>query len=315
MMSRNATWSILVAMLCCSSARAQGGPWLPAPGDFQSTFQGGFFSADTYHDAHGNRALLTLGGFEERRSLMAINEIGWKKGASVIVGIPVESATRRTAFGELSRTETGISDLRLGLRIKMAEGATATALDLTWKAPAGYNRKYQLSPDLLAYADATVCAGLTGADSVNCVRQLAPPHLGSGEQEVAAAIHWGTTIKRFNGFLQVSHGYRNRGDLAAQALFSADLGFWIGPSLLVAGRYVGTVDVGSGATRADEIEEHLAGPVLIYRLDDTMDVFASSLHTAAARNAIHGDRIFVGVSFKKTGLDRLQGYLGGTKKP
>ena len=55
--------------------------------------------------------------------------------------------------------------------------------------------------------------------------------------------------------------------------------------------------------------------VVVYRLDSGMDVFFSSLHTALARNALHTDRFYVGVAFKKTGLDRLQGYLGGTKGP
>ena len=32
-------------------------------------------------------------------------------------------------------------------------------------------------------------------------------------------------------------------------------------------------------------------------------------------SALHTDRFYVGVAFKKTGLDRLQGYLGGTKGP
>jgi hypothetical protein len=201
------------------------------------------------------------------------------------------------------------------MRIKMAEGRTAAALELTWYPPAGYNRKYLLSADTVAFADAGECAGLTGADSINCVRQMAPPRLGSGEQELSAAIHWGTGIPKFNGFVQVSQGYRYRGQLAGQALLTADLGFWVGHSLLLAGRYRGAIDVGRGDTRADDVEEHLAGPVVIYRLDDGMDVFFSSMHTAIARNALHADRFYVGVAFKKTDLDRLQGYLGGTKQP
>ena len=85
--------------------------------------------------------------------------------------------------------------------------------------------------------------------------------------------------------------------------------------MLIAGRYRGAIDVGRGATTADDVEEHLAGPVVLYRLDDGMDVFYSSLHTAIARNALHADRFYVGVAFKKTEFDRLQGYLGGTRKP
>ena len=315
MSPRNATWFVLAAAVCSWAAPARGGPWLPAPGEYYSSLQAGFFSADTYHDLQSHRAFLAFGGVEEQRSLLSYNEFGWKKGTSAIVGIPLESVTRRSSGLEVNRTDTGISDLQLGLRFKMAEGATAAALEVSWYPPAGYNRKYLLSADTLAYADATECSGLSGADSIECVRQLAPPRLGSGEQELSAAIHWGMPLRAWNGFLQLSNGYRYRGDLAGQALFSADLGFWLRPSLLVAGRYLGAIDVGRGATRADDVEEHLAGPVVIYRLDDGLDVFASSLHTAIARNAIHADRFFVGVAFRKTGLDRLQGYLGGARKP
>ena len=320
MSQRNATWYALVVLAALAflgprSAAAQGGPWLPAPGEFYSGFQTGFYSADTYHDARSHRANLAFGGVEERRSLLSYNEIGWKKSASVVVGIPVVSVTRLSAGREVNRTDTGISDIELGLRLKMAEGASAAALELSWYAPAGYNRKYLLSSDTLAYADASECAGLTGADSINCARQLAPPRLGSGEQEFAAVIHWGMSVKKWNGFVQLSNGYRHRGQLAGQALLTADLGFWLGSSVLVAGRYRGAIDVGRGPTLADDVEEHLAGPVILFRLDDEVDVFASSLHTAIARNAIHADRFYVGVAFKNTGLDRLQGYLGGTRRP
>jgi len=252
---------------------------------------------------------------EERRSALSYSEFGWKKSASVIVGIPVESVTRYSTAGVVNRTDTGVSDLALGLKFKMSEGPAVAALELTWNPPAGYNRKYLLTDDALAYADATECAGLTGADSINCVRQMAPPRLGAGEQEVAAAIHWGMPVTRFGGFVQASSGYLHRGELAGQALLTADLGFWVGRSLLVAGRYRGAIDVGHGKTPADEIEEHLAGPVVLFRLDEGMDVFYTSLHTALARNAIHADRFYLGVAFRKTALGELKGYLGGPKAP
>jgi len=317
MRARNATWSFLAAAAVFSgSAPAWGGPWLPAPGEYYSELQAGLFSADTYHDARSHRAVLALGGVEEARSLRSYNEIGWKKGASVILGIPAASVTRRSGRGEVSRTETGLADIQLGLRIRMAEGASAAALEFNYFAPAGYTRKYLLTSSQIAWADTTLCRGLDEADSANCVRQVAAPRLGSGQQELTAAIHWGMAIKGWNGFVQLSHGYRHRGkELAAQALLSADLGFWLRPSLLVAGRYLGAIDVGRGLTRADDVEEHLAGPVVLYRLDEHMDVFASSLHTAIARNALHADRFFVGVAFKQTGLSPLQGYLGGTRRP
>ncbi len=315
MSPRIAAWCAVAAVFCWGTSFAQDSPWLLAPGEYYSSLQAGFYSADSFHGAGGKKAPLAFGGYDEDRSLLSYSEFGWKKGTSFILGIPVESVTRISTGGEVNRTDTGISDLQLGLRFKMADGPTAAALQVTWYPPAGYNRKYLLSADTLAFANASECAGLTGADSVNCVRQLAPPRLGSGEQEVAALINWGMPLRSWNGFVQVSQGYRYRGQLAGQAIFNADLGFWVGHSLLVAGRYRGAIDVGRGPTPADDVEEHLAGPALLYRLDSGMDVFFSSLHTALARNALHTDRFYVGVAFKKTGLDRLEGYLGGTKKP
>jgi hypothetical protein len=316
MNARITAWCVLAAACCtCGSAFAQNSPWVLSPGEYYSAIEAGYFSTGSFYGATGGRAPLAFGGLEQSRSLRSYNEFGWKKNTSFILGIPFTSVTRRSAGGEVNRTDTGISDLQLGLRIRMNAKPNAAALELTWYPPAGYNRKYLLSSDTLAFADRTECAGLTGADSINCVRQLAPPRLGAGEQELAAQINWGMPIKAWNAFLQVSNGYRYRGQLAGQALFNADLGFWIGHSLLVAGRYRGAIDVGRGPTPADDVEEHLAGPVVLYRLDAGMDVFYSSMHTAIARNAFHADRFYVGVAFKKTGLDRLQGYLGSTKLP
>ena len=315
MSARKAAWCTLAAAVVFWTAPARSGPWLPAPGEHYSALQAGFYSANSFHGADGNRVPFAFGVTEERRSVLSYSEIGWKKTASVILGIPVESVTRTSTEGVVNRTDTGVSDLALGLKFKMADGPSAAALEVTWYPPAGYNRKYLLPDYMLDYADATECAGLTGADSINCVRQMAPPRLGAGEQELAGTIHWGMPITRFGGFVQASSGYLHRSELAGQALLNADLGFWLGQSFLVAGRYRGAIDVGHGKTPADEIEEHLAGPVLLFRLDEGMDVFYTSLHTAAARNAIHADRFYVGVSFRKTALGELQGYLGGPKAP
>jgi len=137
MSARKATWSVLAAAAFCSgSAPAWSGPWIPAPGEYYSEFQAGVCSADTYHDSRSNRVGLTLGGVEEARTLLSYNEIGWKKGASVIFAIPAASVTRRSGLGEVSRTETGLTDIQLGLRIKMADGASAAALEFDYFAPA-----------------------------------------------------------------------------------------------------------------------------------------------------------------------------------
>ena len=56
---------------------------------------------------------------------------------------------------------------------------------------------------------------------------------------------------------------------------------------------------------------HLAGPVLLYRVDDRLDLMAGSWSTAAARYAPHYDQVYVALAFKQTKLNRAQGFLGG----
>jgi hypothetical protein len=202
------------------------------------------------------------------------------------------------------------------MRFQLAGGSMPLALQVVWVAPAGYDHRVRLTADSIAGLMARTGRGLTDGDSAQFIRQQAPPSLGYGQQEMTATVQWGTEIRRLNGFLEMSHGYCYRGPkIAGQALLGANLGLWLWPKVLVAGRYQGAITVGRGETRADEIEEHLAGPVMIYRVDDHLDVFAGSLHTATARNVLHADRYYVGVALKQTGLDRLQGFLGGTKHP
>ncbi|MDQ1693791.1 MAG: hypothetical protein QOH85_1326, partial [Acidobacteriaceae bacterium] len=52
-----------------------------------------------------------------------------------------------------------------------------------------------------------------------------------------------------------------------------------------------------------------------YRVDDRIDVVASSSHTFSAKNTLHADEVRFGFTFKATRLNRLQGYLGSTQHP
>jgi hypothetical protein len=97
-------------------------------------------------------------------------------------------------------------------------------------------------------------------------------------------------------------------------LASADLGLWVGPSLLVGGRYRGKLSVGSGLL-VEESDTHLAGAVLLYRVDDRLDMFAGFWSTASARYSLHYDQVYLGLAFHNTKLNRLQGFLGGKQAP
>jgi hypothetical protein len=318
MSARHALPTVLIAAAAAvsSAPAAHCGPWLPAPGHYYSEVRGDYLSASDFNDRLGKERPLAGGGLAQRRALVSYSEFGWKKRIAVILGIPATSVTRRTADGRLNSTSTGLGDLQIGMRFKLSEGPAALAFQVDWGAPAGYDHNVRLTSAEIARLDATTARGLTDGDSAAAVRQQAPASLGLGQQQVTAVALWGTGIEKLNGFLELSHGYRYLGPRnAGQALFGANLGFWVRPKVLLAGRYLGALAVGKGETRADEIEEHLAGPVVVYRIDENMDVFAGTMHPTTARNALRADRYYVGVALKQTGLTRLQGFLGGTRRP
>jgi hypothetical protein len=97
-------------------------------------------------------------------------------------------------------------------------------------------------------------------------------------------------------------------------LASADLGLWLTPSLLLGARYSGLMTLSHGDLYPERTR-HLAGPVLVWRVDDRLDLTAGSWSTAKASNTLHYDQVYVALTFKQTRLNRLQGFLGGTKAP
>lgn len=316
-MSARTRWSALsiaIPLLVASSTVVHAGPWSLAPGEFYTEIRSGWFSSDTYHDQDGNRRFLAGGGLWEQRGLLSYTEFGWKPRLSFVLGIPVESVSRR--FGAASPqtlpTTTGIGDGLVGLRYRLTNGRSAAALELGWKPPFGYERERFLS-----HTD-SVLAGDTNGDGdsldANVARQIGSPVLGDGQQDVTLSLLFGRAVRR--GFVQVGGGYRYRFEEPKdQIVLSADLGLWVTRSVLLAGRYEGVMAAGDGDRPTDEPEHHRVGPMLVYRVDDHMDLFVATMHTAAATNALHTDEVHVGFAFRQTKLNRLQGFLGGTAAP
>ncbi len=299
------------------TAAAHAGAWLPAPGEYQTEFHASGFSADSWHGADGARWPLAGNGLYEVRSLVATTDMGWKKGRSFFLSIPFSGVTRREgaartgAIPGYSRTETGLGDLVIGFRVKLKQTTSALSVDLAWKAPLGYARDFARRDSLGRMLTVT---GAPGDSSRPAVAQY-PPTLGAGQQDLMATLNWGTPLAR-RGFLDASVGYRYRFEAPAdQIIARADLGLWLGSRLLVGGRYSGEIAAGDGETPGDKVTRHLAGPILLLRVDDRCDVFAGSFHTASAENALHVDQLYAGMAFKVTKLDRLQGWLGGMRKP
>ncbi len=287
---------------------AQAGPWLPAPGEYYVELRGGLFSADSYHNADGDR--FPLNGKWEERSVRALVELGWKKRVSFFMSAPFINATQRYEGG--TRTSTGLEDLRLGFRYGLHQGASALAAELDWQGPLGYDRSTSVFGD---------------------------PLRDGGLEQISLALHYGTPLAK-RGFVQMSlgGGYRflsltgsgkhvtNPEDPEAPVideakdrwsvplLASADLGLWVTPRVLVAGRFSGMTTASHGDLDLERTV-HLAGPMLLYRVDDRLDLMAGSWSTAIAHQAPHYDQVYVGVVFKQTKLNRSQGFLGGLKTP
>jgi hypothetical protein len=294
---------VMVAAATFPSPRpVQAGAWGLAPGEWYANIEGSAFSSTTLHLASGSRA--DTGLVVEQRALVSANELGWKHGITLLFALPAVSVTRRDAG--VQGTATGFQDVRLGARCNLVNGSTGMAVELDWSGPAGYNRRL----DSLGLA------------------------LGDGLQELSAGIALGTAVGGHvfvegsigYGYRYLSIGKREKGPVpsgdqhlgrfrwADHVLASADLGYWMGPSVMIGGRYRGMLSLSSGPLE-QESDAHLAGPVFLYRVDDRLDMFAGSWSTAAGKNTLHFDQVYVGVAFHKTKLNRLQGFLGGKQAP
>jgi hypothetical protein len=305
--------SIAIPLLVTTASNAAAGAWSLDPGEFYSQIHGSWFSSDTYYDQNGGRAFLHGGGLWEERSLVSYNELGWKPKLSFILGIPVKSVTRQMGGPEphALATATGPADGLFGLRYRLANGRRAMALELDWIPPLSYERSR-----FLTHAD-SVAAGDSNGDGdsldANAARQIGSPTLGDGVQNLALNFQFGLSFNR--GFFEGSGGFKYRFEEPTnQVLLGADLGFWLTKGLLVAGRYRGLI-ASEGTRPTDEPVEHRVGPLLLYRVDQHMDLFVATMHSAAGTNTLHTDEIFAGFAFKQTKLNRLQGYLGGVSPP
>jgi hypothetical protein len=306
-----------IAAVSLSAAAAHAGAWLPRPGEYYSEFTASRSVSDTYYDSEGTRYVRPFGAFEETRDLRLYNELGWRERASLVLSVPIRSRTRSVGadYGYGQLTATGLGDLDLGVRIRVKDGTTAIAAQLDWNAPLGYEH------DLADSSSAP--AGL---------ERVAAPNLGTGRQSLQGALLVGQALPAWNSFLEAGGGYRMEPqDGGASEWFgSATAGVWLGSSLLVSGCYsmVRSATAFEGerdqlyalgsrlpAGTEPEYDFQTVNPQLLYRVDDRLDVFVGSVHTASGQNRPHFDSVYVGMAFKQTRLNRLQGFLGGKRRP
>ncbi|HKQ56271.1 MAG TPA: hypothetical protein VJY35_00250 [Candidatus Eisenbacteria bacterium] len=287
-----------VALLTLA-ATASAGPWGLSRGEWFASVEGSTFTANTYHLDDGSR--VDLGSLiVESRALALSGEFGWKRHMTLAFRLPAMSVTER--FGQFQATSTGFQNVGLGLRYNLKNAASALAVELDWEAPAGYNRRLSTLGDGLQTLTLNAAAGggLMGRGFLQGSIGYAYRYLGIG--------------KRDKGPVPAGETHTAKFTWADRVVASADLGYWAGPSLLVGGRYRGSLTVANGPFAA-ETDVHLVGPVLLYRVDDRIDMFAGSWTTAKGTNTLHYDQIYAGVSFHNTKLNRLQGFLGGKQSP
>jgi hypothetical protein len=322
MRARIALVHVVLAVLASSftgRSAAADGAWTLGRGEWHSSLIGGVFSAPTFRDSSGTRfdAGLTV----EHRVLRSTTEIGWKNRMSVLFALPAMSVTRHDVAARTAATATGLQDLVVGLRYGLARGPAGATVQLDYTAPLGYNR----SLDSLNFR---LGEGLGFTDANRYV------HANDGLQQLAARLHLGTGLAG-RAFVQAQIGYaaryyafgkRDQGPAVAgerspgkwmwadQLQTGADLGLWLGGPWMVGGRYRGITTISNGPL-VPEITQHLAGPVLLYRVDDGLDMIAGSWSTASGRNVLHYDQYYVGVAFRQSKLHRLQGFSGTAQTP
>ena len=294
------------------AAAARAGAWSLARGEYHSEVAVADFSTLTSYDAAGNRIGFPTSGKLEQLAFSWRNEVGWRKRLSLQFGMTGLVSTGFAGPSLIVPSQSGLSEVDLGLHYNIVNHSRAAAIELGWRAPAGYDR--QLSPAL-----------------------------GDGRQEFSGRLNLGSSLGR-RGFFQLSGGgsyrFHKLGSSSAAAKldpvlttnvyydFGADMGLWLGHSLMLGGRYQGRV-LGSttgqggpsnvhsigpmqlrGKAQIDESAQ-LAGPFLLFRLDDRLDMTAGGLSTPAGKNTLHFDRYYVSLSFKQSKLKRNQGFLGG----
>jgi len=333
-----------VAVLTLASA-AQAGPWGLAPGEFYTELVGSVFSSDSYLDRNGDRP--PLGGTFEERALAAHAEFGWKKHTTFIMEMPFVARTFASDIGGGTLSSAGLGDIGLGLRFAGHFSGLPMSVEAGWTAPLGTNRNLFPGTSGSGGADPTSWYDLA-------TRQMASDSsafFAQGLQSLSLRAHvggaagsktfWavgggvryryltvtGTKYKKDGADVESIHGSR----WATFSDATAMVGYWVSPAFLLTGEARGewTSAQGDGYDRLSgtpakpkfatgpilNVTQTIVGPRFTYRVDERMDVFAGSWHTARGENVLHENYYYFGIAWKHTGLDRLAGALGGTKAP
>ena len=259
-------------------AAASAGGWTVHPHEWYSEFSGSRVYSSAFFLDDRRDAPLPDGGRFQQFTVDSYNEIGWKKNVSLVLDVPFLTQTLRA--GTETATIAGLGDLTLGARVRLRDDGPGLILDAGWVAPLGYDHNVF-------------------------------PRLGDGRQKAYTDLAGGLSLPYVRGFIEASRGFLfigQDGNLYSQT--SADGGVWVSKSVLVGGSYFDNRAWNSSAANQSLGDFYRAGPLLLVRVDDHMDVSVGAVRNVSGRNALEGTQIYMAIGMKQTKLNPLQGFLG-----
>jgi hypothetical protein len=275
--------SLMLSLVAAAASANDGGAWTVGKGEWYSEIRAERVSANQLFLPDSRDADIPYNTRFQSNRLVSYNELGWKKNVSFVFNLPLESNV--WSSGPNQQSVTGLSDLVLALRVRLRDGSPGIVLDGGWKAPLGYEK------DLF-------------------------PTLGNGRQEGFTAINFGLSLPWIHGFAEAARGLRFIGeDGVLYTHTTVDVAGWVGSRVLIGARYNDQVPINSEASLSNLSSSFSAGPVLVFRVDDRIDLTAGSWHDWYGRNSLRENQVYVSFSIKKSKLNRLQGFLGSSKKP
>ncbi len=259
-----------------------GGAWTVHPHEWYSEISGSRAYANAIFFPDGRDGVIPFDGRFQQFEVRSYNEIGWKKNASLVLDLPFNTVTWQ--FGRASQSVTGLSDLAVGLRLRLREDTPGLILEGGWIAPLGYDKNVF-------------------------------PRLGDGRQKAWVALDGGIRLPLVPGFIQAARGFQFVGEDGILSHYTtADAALWLGPSVLVAARYSDFVDWNTATPDLARQSIYTAGPLLLVRIDDHMDVSVGATRRIAGRNSPEGTQFYAAIGMKQSKLNPLQGFLGSKLK-
>ena len=257
-----------------------GGGWTVHPHEWYSEFSASrtYANAIFLPDAR-DQAIPPAGtGRFQQFEVHSYNEIGWRRNVSLLLDVPFVDRTWR--LDQTTLGVSGLSDMRLGLRVRLREDAPGLILEGGWRAPLGYD-------------------------------QAVFPRLGDGRQKAWVALHGGYVLPNVPAFVQASRGFLYIGtDAVLLSQTTVDGGFWIGSNVLVGGRYADQLGWNAAQSARTLETYYTAGPFLLMRVEDHMDVSIGAMRNLYGRNSLEGTQVYAALGLKQSKLNPLQGFLG-----